>query len=545
VQSARFCRGQPITEIDVVAAPPVFPRLFRRIPVLRDVDALPHSTTRPEVVRSFLAVREGEPCTELRRAETERILRAQPFIANARVFAFPDTGDGVRLRVETVDELSNVVGLAFNGVRPSVVKVGDGNVGGQGLYATALWREGFAYRDGYGARVVAYQIFDRPYQLSAEYLRRPVGKRQTAEFGHPFLTDLQRVAWRATAGSVDQQFNFVRDPVDASSLIATREYWDVGGVVRLGAPGRLSLFGASLSRETEFTAGGPVQYRREGPRPDTAALLQAGYARTRNARVNALWGVRNIRFLRVEGFDALDAEQDVRTGFQFGTLLGRSLSVLGSRDDDIFTAGDLYLGMGSPRSFFALQAQGEGRQDGDSQRWDAILAAGRGVWYSRPRPRHTLIMTGEFTGGWRQRVPFQLVFNDREGGLRGYRRSQSAGGRRAVARIEDRWRLGVFRSVDFGVSGFADAGKLWAGDAPYGATTPVRVGAGVGLLASPRNSQKLYRVELGFPTSGDPNARFELRVRTTDASSQTFWTPPDDIRRSRGRTLPTSVFTWQ
>jgi hypothetical protein len=66
----------------------------------------------------------------------------------------------------------------------------------------------------------------------------------------------------------------------------------------------------------------------------------------------------------------------------------------------------------------------------------------------------------------------------------------------------------------------------------------------VGLLASPRNSQKLYRVELGFPTSGDPNARFELRVRTTDASSQTFWNPPDDVRRSRGRTLPTSVFSW-
>jgi hypothetical protein len=213
------------------------------------------------VVRSFLAVREGEPCTELRRAETERILRAQPFIASARVFAFPDTGDGVRLRVETVDELSNVVGLAFNGVRPSVVKVGDGNVGGQGLYATALWREGFAYRDGYGARVVAYQIFDRPYQLAAEYLRRPVGKRQTAEFGHPFLTDLQRVAV-ARDGGVG------RPAVQLRARPGGREQSDLDARV-LGprrrraarrARAALALRRVALARD-RVHAGGPVQYR--------------------------------------------------------------------------------------------------------------------------------------------------------------------------------------------------------------------------------------------------------------------------------------------
>ncbi|CAA9310708.1 MAG: hypothetical protein AVDCRST_MAG40-953, partial [uncultured Gemmatimonadaceae bacterium] len=544
LRSARFCRGQRITRIDVEPSPPAFPRLFRRIPVLRDIDALPHTTTRPQVVRNFLAVREGEPCTELRRAESERILRAQPFIAGARVLAFPDSSDGVRLVVETTDELSNVLGLAASGVRPTVVRFGDGNVGGQGLYATGLWREGFGYRDGYGARVVAYQLLGRPYQLSAEYLQRPVGGRRTADFSHPFLTDLQRVAWRASAGSIDQQFAFTRDGVDASSLIASRQYWDVGGVVRLGAPGRLSLFGASLTRETEFTDGAPVQYRREGPLPDTSSLLVERYARTQNARVNALWGVRNVRFLRVEGFDALAAEQDVRTGFQFGTLLGRSVSVLGSTDDDIFTAADVYTGMGSPRSFLAFQAQGEGRQDGDTERWDAILAAGRAAWYLKPHPRHTFITSTEFTGGWRQRVPFQLVLSDREGGLRGYRQSRTAGGQRLVARAEERWRLGVFRSADFGISGFVDAGKLWAGDAPYGATTPVRYGAGIGILASPRRSQKLYRVELGFPVSPDRHARFELRVRTTDAASTTFWVPPDDVRRSRGRTLPTSVFTW-
>jgi hypothetical protein len=544
VRSARVCRGQTITRIDVEAAPPTFPRLFRRIPLLRDIGALPHTTTRPDVVRNFLALQEGERCTELRRAESERILRAQPFIASARVLAFPHPSGGVRLVVRTIDELSNVVGFAVDGLRPSVARFGDGNVDGRGLYAVGLWREGFAYRDGYGARVAAYQLLNRPYLLGGEYLRRPIGSRQTVELSHPFLTDLQRIAWRATAGTIHQQFDFMRDAVAASSLIASREYWDVGGVVRVGAPGRLSLFGASLSRETEFTDRAPVRYLRTGPEPDTTLALFGRYAPTRNARVNALWGVRNIRFLRVEAFDALEAEQDVRTGFQFGTLLGRSLSVLGSKDDDIFTAADIYAGLGSTRSFLAIHAQGEGRQDGDTEAWDAILAAGRAAWYMKPSPAHTVIASAEYTGGWGQRVPFQLTFRDREGGVRGYANSQTGGGRRAVTRLEDRWRLGLFRSVHIGVSAFADAGKLWSGDAPFGVTTPVRYGTGVGLLASPRNSQKLYRLEFGFPVSADPNARLEIRVRTTDASSSTFWAPPDDIRRSRGRTLPTSVFNW-
>ena len=543
LRSARFCRGQVVTGVDVVTEAPTFPRLFRRVPLLRDVRSLPHTTTRTSVVRSFLAVREGEPCTELRRAESERLLRTQPFIASARILAFPEDS-GVRLLVRTTDELSNVVGLSFDGVRPNVLKFGDGNVAGQGVYAAASWREGSAYRDGYGGRVVAYQFFGRPYQLSAEYLQRPVGGRQGVELSHPFLTDLQRVAWRAAAGTIHQRFDFTRDDFDASSLIASREYWDMGGVIRLGAPGRLSLFGATVSHEREYTDSVPVLYRHEGPVNDTATALLARYGRTRNARVNALWGVRNIDFLRVEGFDALTAEQDVRTGFQFGTLLGRSISVIGSTDDDIFTAADMYVGLGSPRSFVASQAQGEGRQDGDTERWDAILAAGRAAWYAKPFPRHTLITSAEYSGGWRQRVPFQLSYHDRDAGLRGYASSRSAGSQRLVGRIEDRWRLGVFRGANFGVSAFADAGKLWAGDAPFGVTTPPRFGAGVGLLASPGNSQKLYRVEVGFPLSPDPHARVELRVRTTDAASRTFWTPPDDIRRSRSRTLPPSVFTW-
>ena len=119
--------------------------------------------------------------------------------------------------------------------------------------------------------------------------------------------------------------------------------------------------------------------------------------------MNTLWGVRNIAFKRVEGFDALTGEQDVRTGFQLGTLLGRSLSVLGTTDDDIVVSTDIYAGVGTARSFAAMQMLGEGRQSYDQNRWDDILTSGRAAWYFKPHPRHTTIMSGEWSAGWRLR----------------------------------------------------------------------------------------------------------------------------------------------
>ena len=37
-----------------------------------------------------------------------------------------------------------------------------------------------------------------------------------------------------------------------------RRFWDAGGILRIGLPGRLSLFGASLSLESERPALAPV-----------------------------------------------------------------------------------------------------------------------------------------------------------------------------------------------------------------------------------------------------------------------------------------------
>ena len=97
------CKGERISRIDIDASPPfringntIWQRAGR-------FAAKEHVTTRESVIRRYLALQLGDRCTEVRRAESERILRAQPFIADASVLAYADGNGGIILSVSTVD----------------------------------------------------------------------------------------------------------------------------------------------------------------------------------------------------------------------------------------------------------------------------------------------------------------------------------------------------------------------------------------------------------------------------------------------------------
>lgn len=546
------CNGQIVSSVDIDAQRPRFGGVinsrWRRF--ARSL-GLHHRTTRDDVVRRFVLLEAGDRCSELRRAESERILRAQPYLSSARVRAVPDGMGGTRIEVVTTDEVPAIIGGAFSRGTVSGVRLGSANAYGSGVAVVASWRQGFFYRDGFTARVTDYQFLGRPYILNVDARRQPLGGDLLFQLSHPFLTDLQRIAWRVSYGNGSGYTGFVR-PVHIAgspgdpSLLSGREYYDAGGVVRLGGPGRLSLFGLSVSREREYAAHDPVIRSDSGLLADTAASLTGRYPNFAAARLNALWGVRNVNFITVTGFDALRAQQDVRRGFELGTLLGRSVPALGTTEDDIFVAGDLYVGFGTARSFLGLQAVAEGRQDVNTTRWDGILGSGRIAWYQPLTSHHTLITSGRFNGGWRQRVPFQLRLGDLEGGVRGYSGSRVTGGQRAVATIEDRWYLGRFRQVaDLGLSPFVEGGRMWAGDVPFGQTVANRYSAGLGFLTTfGTRSKRVYRVDVGVPLVKDPHGgRIDFRFSSTD-DTRDFLHEPGDVARGRERTTPRGVFRW-
>ncbi|HYX81388.1 MAG TPA: hypothetical protein VE714_03280 [Gemmatimonadales bacterium] len=539
------CRGQRIDDIVIHASAPTI-AIFRRVPVVAEIVRSLHVTTHAEVIRRFLLFDRGQPCSELRRAESERILRAQPFLADASLLTYANDSGGVDVEVRTIDEASAVIGGAMKSRSPFVtaVRLGSSNFSGSGTYLAGNWRHDALFRDGYGVRFANYQLFARPYTIAMDLQRDPLGDRWDLETAHPFLTDLQRIAWRARSGASNDLVYFEPVRNERHAVRLQRRYSDAGGIIRIGPPGRLSLFGASLSGENESPAQSSILVTPTGIHPDTSTLLAGRYQPHRIARVNALWGVRDIEFVRVQGFDALTATQDIPVGFQLGTQFGRSLTALGSRDDDIFMAADLYVGAAAQNAALRVQLRGEGRRSNDLNVWDGVLTSGRVAQYLKV-PGQTLIASAEWSGGWRMRSPFALTLGEEPGGVRGFGNSTVPGGQRGILRLEDRFFLGRPSGLgDAGLGFFADAGKLWAGGVPFGESTPIRAAVGVSVLgAVPPRSARLWRLDVAFPLNPDGRRLVELRIVSSDRTAF-FWREPRDVQHARERTVPTSIFSW-
>jgi hypothetical protein len=278
---------------------------------------------------------------------------------------------------------------------------------------------------------------------------------------------------------------------------------------------------------------------------DTTGALTHRYFRHRVNRINALAGFRDVKYMRVTGFESLDGNQDVRRGFELAGVLGRGMRLFGGLDQDLFASGNAYLGFGRPNAFAAGEITMEGRRDQDNGAWDGLLASSRVATYLKPAPRHTFVTSFEWSAGWNQRIPFQLTLADRDGGPRGYRDSWAAGGERIVLRLEDRIFAGNLKQfASVGVAPFVDMAKLYRGDVPFGATTGINAAVGISLLASvPPRSQRMWRVDFAYPLERSHGARFRVRIVNRDFTS-IFWREPRDVQKNRERSVPTSVFNW-
>ena len=541
--AARPCDGTIVTAIEIRPVAPSFVNFpARSRPFIRAAGVF-HTTTKASTITRLLLLRVGASCSERARAESERILRLQPFLAAATVRTVPDSSGGTRIEIETVDEIPTIVGVAIHSARPSRLLLGNGNAAGEGILFSAQAERGFFYRSGVALHMIDYAAFGGPYRLELVTERAPLGGTFNVALGHAFLTDLQRTAWHVGYADLNSYAPVVRGEGADLSLQTERWLWDAGGVRRLGI-GRLRMFvGGLMTHERVAPVRELVTVTDTGLVADTSSFARRLVTYS-NVRANAVVGVRALEFTQARGFDALAGVQDVATGVQLGALLGRGIPRLGGSDDDVYLSTDFYVGLGSATSFVALRATGEAREPRRMGRWDSLIGSGRVAWYLKSSPGNLFIFDGEFSGGARARVPFQLLLGDAEGGVRGYGLSHAAGAVRAVARIEERWLVGRPKGhLALGIASFADGGRVWAGDAPFGMDSKIRVGIGAGLLAAiPAESKRLWRLDFSAPVSPDRYARRQLRLSVVQTIG--FWREPRDIARARAGAAPSTIFTW-
>ena len=536
-----ICRGEIVSAIDFKRYPP---RAVDAEGVREKVEVTEsnhHWTTRPGVINAYLRLAVGRPCLEFDRAESERLLRAQPFISSANIRARSDGAGGVHIEVETVDEFPFTgSGKLANGT-VSALGIGTVNLGGRGLTLSVSGERGFNYRNGFGGRMEQYGAFGRPDVVAVAGARTPLGDSWSFEYIEPFLTDLQPRGLHAGITGASDYYNIQLPNGDVHSLAVRRTGYDVGGVFRVGRGHTVGLLGAVLLGEDISTSGSPVIVSDSGFVPATNdSVLTNRYGKYGVTRLAAIVGIRSVRFITVRGFDALTGSQDMASGFQFVTTVGPNIQS-GRTTRNLFVSGDLYGGFGDGRSFVEARLIAEGGLGFDGTSSD-LAGSGRIIWYDRPTLSRLSTVSFELSGVQRVAFPLQLSLGDHSGGIRGYGSADFVGGQRAVARAEERWLLPWLGSrADVAVAGFAEAGKLWAGDVPYGATTAVHSVVGLSLLGTyPSGGKRTYRVDFAYPLNRDGGtSRFEIRLSSGDFS-RAFWQEPNDIARARTFAFPVS-----
>lgn len=502
------------------------------------------------MIRPYLLVRQGEPCTEAQRIESERVLRSLPFIATARVSAVPDTGGTVSILVETADEVPILANGAVKHGKPAVIGLGSENVSGEGLRTYVGVERGFAYRTGLRLQMAEFGVFNEPLTVGFDGERRPLGGDFELRASHPFLSNLQRTSWQASYRQSNDYVEFRRPADDFLALPVRQERWAVGGGVRLDLGSSVWLLGASGIVTSGDPAEATVVVTDTGLATDTQQIVAGHYSAFHSVHVGPLIGVRHVKYTPVRGLEALFATQDVMTGQQVGVVVAPgTVNSVGS----VLLATSAYEGWMSGSSVVAVEFDGESRRDIKGGAWDSSIGSGRATWYLLAGPRAQFRVTDLFTGAANSRLPLQLDLGDAIGGVRGYSGSTLAGARRNVVRVEARLaRPEAMHHADVGAALFADVGSLWAGSVPYGVTT-TRSSVGVSLMtAYPSGSKRLYRIDLAIPLQraaigggggfAAPHA-IELRFSSGDPTAA-FWTEPEDVSRARLTPGPTELFTW-
>lgn len=497
----------------------------------RTANAL-HFRTRSWVIRRELLVRPGDCYDAFLLEESERLLRNYRFLARARVEGVgrPD-GDWV-VEVETHDEWSTKMDVRVgtdDGLKLEGFSLGEDNLLGTGNRLSGFWLERRATRE-YGGAFHAPQLFRSRWDFTMEAGRTRPGTFVREEVAYPFVGEVSEWAGRQRYVRSDRLFDYVRPgAAEDHLLLPVREkFFGMGVMRRIGQEGSQGLLGAGFTFH-ELSYPGGIQLAPGGRYEDrepadsaTAAAVERQARELNNIRASLLLGHRNIWWVKRRGLNSMQGEEDVRLGAEVMLTLGRSLPSL-ETDDDLFMAFNFYSGIQSGDGLVVTRLYADTRRNLearlDEPEWEDLYVEGEvlGYWQTRALAHHTLVLRATAVSAWDTRTPFQLTLGG-ETAVRGYDTDSFPGGRRITASAEDRIYIGwpMREVLDAGLTVFADVGRIFPGDVPFGTDSGWRASAGLGVRAAfPAGGRTTYRIDFAWPLGyghdlGDFRIRFSI-----------------------------------
>jgi hypothetical protein len=531
----------------------------------RTANAL-HIRTRDWVIRRELLFGAGSCYEPFLLEETERLLRGYGFLSSVDVFGVRQPDGTYHVIVNTRDEWSTRLDLRVgtdDGFGLEGIRIVEENLLGSGQSLGAFYYERDVTRD-YGVSYFAPQVLGTRWDVTSELGRTRAGTLVHQEVAYPFVGEVSRWAGRQSFRREDRLFDYILtdDPDLRSSYIVLplrEQAFDLSVIRRIGTRGNSALIGAALSYQ-KLSYPGLIEFAPEGnfdlrePAPDSlAAPVRQQREDLDNIRVFGLIGHRNVWWQRRRGLDSMRGQEDVRLGAEAILGLGRSLTSL-EPDDDLYTTLALYTGFELGDALLIGRGRIDARRDlratGDAPEWEDIYLENELLGYLQTPllPRQTIFGRAAVVSGWNTRTPFQLTLGGPTG-LRGFDRERMPGGRRFVATIEDRFYIGwPFPNVlDVGGTVFADVGRVWPGDAPFGIDSGWRASAGLGLRGSfPEGSRSAYRIDIAWPVErGTGPGDFRLSLSIGETRGLHALLADRQLVRSRTQNVGGELFTFR
>lgn len=477
-----------------------------------------HATTREEVVRRVLLVHPGDPFSQRRIAESERLLRSERWFYDVEIRPLRVHPDNtVDLAVVTRDVWSLGVGASFRragGANTVHAQVQDTNLLGFGKDVAVEWEENVdrttllaRYRDHYFA--------GRRIRFETEYVKASDGSQKLFALERRFYslatrwaagvryTDDQRVDALWELGHIRRQFGHGTRVAEAYGGLA------LGHDQR--APQRLS-FGFTWNDETFWRARRifrvapppahmPPDHRESGPWIEWS-WLEDGYVTTRD-------------------LDKIQRTEDLNLGAQARVRAGWSATGLGATREGLLLSAS-WLDSASPAAgqlfVSSLEANGRWHDHG----FENTLASVALRWYVEDFGRHRLLLS--LRGDLAHRLdPERQLLLGGDDGLRGYPLRYQQGDRRFLFSIEQRFysEREILHLVRVGAAAFFDAGKAWFVDRPPPGASSLGqlrdVGVGLRLASSRSAKAAMVHVDVAWPLDGPRDVRgVQWLVSTSD-----------------------------
>ena len=449
-----------------------------------------HTNTRPGVIRGQLLFQVGDPVITDRLAESERILRAKPYLSNARIRVDQVCGRDVALLVTTQDiwttEPQITLGLEGGNTKQGF-SVFEGNVAGTGNAFS------MGYRKDENREALLYDFYS-PHLMNThltarlKYADNSDGEEKNLALLYPFFS-LQS-PWSAGMQNMDitkeevirfqgQDINVYRHEQEFHEIfggVAVYRHADASHRLLTGLTQQKHAY-----RQIDLTqAGIPDDFDIVYP------WLEYQYLQNRYAEYV------NLNYLH--------QVEDVPTGKNLRLRLGYGGNAFGN-DHDVFTIETEYsdwLQM-SENKLLQMQVEIEGRTFTQDLSRDELIWSGQLDYYHLIGARHRWYAAVRYDRGYDLQQHNEMVSDDLFS-LRGYPIGYQRGDRRYLMTLEKRHisNLHLFNLIRLGTAVYIDAGRVWG--AGYSDSSHLsNVGVGLRLSSSKARLGNVIHVDLAFP----------------------------------------------